>query len=584
MTLFLGTILYSLVALKIPDIRTVSHYQPLQTTTIYDRNGKIIERIFVENRIVIPFEQMPVLLTKSFVAAEDGRFFDHPGLDALSVFRAALNNLRKGGRRQGGSTITQQVAKSLLLSPEKTYLRKFKEAILAWRIDNLLTKEEILYIYLNQIYLGEGAYGVESASQIYFSKSVRDLTLAEMALLAGLPQAPSKYTPYKYLERARKRQRYVLNRMATDGYISVEQARSAFARKVELKRPSLSSRQRGYYTQIVKGRAERYLGTKLDRAGVKIHTFYDSKMQEDAVQTIKKGLDASMQRNRVRKKDGGTPQGAMVSINGCTGDVIALVGGRDFVASPFDRATMARRPAGSIFKPLVYSEALSQGWRPNSLILDAPLSITDGKGGLWKPKNFSGSYHGQVTLSEALTHSYNTAAIRLLQNVGLNKVQRLAKNGGIESPMPSDLSLALGAVDVSLLEMTGSYLPFVCSGYFSPPRFIDTITDGGGKELYRSSPKPQQVLQHSVAKNINTMLQNVINSGTGKRARGLAGKNGGKTGTSNNNRDAWFIGFHGRQVTGVWVGNDDNKSLGRGENGGKTAAPIWLDYLKKTKE
>ncbi len=581
LTLFLGTLLFSLVALKIPDIRSVAHYKPLQTTYILSSDGKIVDRVFKENRTLVSIEGMPPLLLKAFVAAEDGRFFDHPGLDFISVLRAAINNMRKGGRSQGGSTITQQVAKSLLLSPEKTYLRKFKEAILAWRIDKLLSKEEILYIYLNQIYLGQGAHGVEAASQTYFEKHVNQLNLAEMAILAGLPQAPSRYNPLKHYKRAIARQRYVLNRMAADGYISAREARTAFDDKTPVVRKTyLSSRENGYYLQIVKNRASGILGIPLERAGIRIVTHLDMQLQKQAVGAVRSGVQAVLERQfkgpRSKKM---SPQGALVSIEACSGRVKALVGGIDFVASPFDRASMARRPAGSVFKPFVYNVALQEGWKPESVINDAPLSIPGGKDGPWQPKNFSGRYHGQVSLKKAFAYSYNTPAVRLLQKVGLKKVHRLADKLGIEAELPPDLSLALGAVDVTLLEMTGAYTPYVCKGNFRKPQFIDRIEDSRGRTLFKHTSPKNTIVPRQVAHQMKQMLTAVIQNGTGKKAKGLSGNSGGKTGTSDNNRDAWFIGFHEKNVTGVWVGHDDNKSLGEGENGGRTAAPIWYNYM-----
>ncbi len=582
LTLFLGSLLFSLVALKIPDIRTVAHYQPLQTTYIYSKDGRIIDRVFKENRRLVPYGEIPPLLVKAFVAAEDGRFFEHPGLDFISVLRAAINNLRKGGRRQGGSTITQQVAKSLLLTPEKTYLRKFKEAILAWRIDTLLSKEEILYIYLNQIYLGEGTYGVEAASQIYFAKDVGQLTLGEIAILAGLPQAPSRYNPVKHYERAVKRQRYVLNRMAADGNITASEARAAFEEKNSIKGNTfLTSRDNGYYLQVVRKRASRLLDMSLEGAGANIYTNLDTKLQKKAVEAVRLGVKAVLKRQGIESTGKNrSPQGALVTIEACSGRVQALVGGIDYAASPFDRASSARRPAGSVFKPLVYTVALQEGWRPDSLITDAPLSIPGGKGGAWRPKNFSGKYYGKVSLKEALVNSYNTAAIRLLQKVGLKKVHKFSQSLAMTSNLPPDLSLALGAVDVSLLEMTGSYSPYICQGTFKKPYFINRITDGNGRVLFTGAASGKRVASRQVAAQMKNMLQAVISEGTGKRAKGLSGISGGKTGTSDKNRDAWFIGFHRKNVTGVWVGHDDNRSLGKGENGGRTAAPIWHGFMK----
>jgi penicillin-binding protein 1A len=584
-TIFLAILLSALIILKIPDIRTVSHYKPLQTSYILDRNGNIIEQIYKENRTVLPLSKMPELLPKAFVAAEDGRFFQHPGLDFFSVLRAAVINIKRGGKAHGGSTITQQVARSLLLTREKTYLRKFKEAILAWRIDSLLSKDEILFIYLNQIYLGGGAYGVEAAAQVYFDKHVDRLTLAEITVLAGLPQAPSRYSPLAHPERALKRQRYVLNRMAADGYITKDMARLAFKDELELnKKVNNDYSECGYYTSIVKNRARKMLGSSLLQVGVRIHTYLDFKMQSAAVDAVRSGVKASFGR-QVRQGRGKrkVPQGALVSIDTCSSKVRALVGGADFFASPFDRAAIARRPAGSAFKPIVFSAALAAGWTAGSTILDAPLSIAGGHGKKWSPKNYSGKYHGETTLADALTYSYNTAAVRLLQRVGLNRVHELSKNIGITSEMPKDLSLALGSVDVSLLELTASYTPFICEGRYKPPLFIDRIEKVDGTTVMKNSIQRKTVLSKQVAKQMEEMLELVISKGTGKRAQGLSGSSGGKTGTSDDSRDTWFVGFNSGNMTGVWVGHDHNESLGSGENGGRTAAPIWADYMKRTK-
>lgn len=584
LTVFLALLLTAMAALKIPDIRTVSHYKPLQTSYILDRHGKIVERIYKENRTVLPLSAMPHLLSKAFVASEDGRFFEHPGLDLFSVLRAAIINFKRGSKAQGGSTITQQVARSLLLTREKTYLRKFKEAILAWRIDSLLSKEEILFIYLNQIYLGSGAHGVEAASQVYFNKHVEKLTLAEIAILAGLPQAPSRYSPLEHPERALKRQRYVLNRMVEDGYISPQDAKLAFDKKVDVKKQVKKiCTECGYYTTIVKYRAARILGTSLERAGVKIHTFLDQKSQQVAVAAVRSGTKASFGRQvRRGKQKRKVPQGSLVSIGACEAEVRVLVGGTDFQSSSFDRAAIARRPAGSAFKPHIYSAALSSGWKEDSKIMDAPLSIAGGKGKRWRPKNYSGKYHGETTLSDALAYSYNTTAVRLLQKVGLKPVHELSRNLGITSELPEDLSLALGSVDVSLLELTASYTPYICGGEYGEPRFINRIEKADGAILDNHKGKRKIVISQEVALQMEKMLHLVIAKGTGGRARGLSGRSGGKTGTSDDIRDAWFIGFNGGNVTGVWVGHDQNESLGDGENGGRTAAPIWLDYMKKT--
>jgi penicillin-binding protein 1A len=579
LSVFLGGMLFGLKSLNIPDLRTVANYQPQQASVIYDRNGRVVERIFTENRTLVPLSKMNPLLPKAFVAAEDGRFYEHPGLDFISVLRAAINNAREGRRGQGGSTITQQVARSLLLTPEKTYIRKFKEAILAWRIDTMLSKDEILFIYLNQIYLGAGAHGVEAASQVYFGKHASQLNLGEVAILAGLPQAPSRYSPIKHLERAVARQRYVLNRMAADGYISAAAARKAYDVK-PLVRESKKSFDpvNGYYLDVVKKRAVKLIGAPLQTAGARIYTNLDQGLQARAVESVGKGVRAIRARNGKGKR---APQGALVCLEKKNGRVRALVGGEDFTASPFNRATQAKRPAGSTFKPFVYAAALMEGWQATSTISDAPITISGGSKGAWQPKNYSGRYHGNTTLQTALIKSYNAASVRLMKKVGVKDVHKVAKSAGITSKLPPDLSLALGAVDVSLLEMTGSYSPFVNKGQFIQPSLISRIEYNGARieppiKRNRAIP-PEKALQ------MQKMLEKVVSDGTGHRAKVLGSGTGGKTGTSDNNRDAWFIGFNRKYLTGVWIGHDRNQSLGSKENGGRTAVPIWTDFMKHTR-
>ena len=586
-TSFLGLLLYVLVSLHIPDIRNVANYQPPQATVIYDGEGKIIDRMFIENRTVIPLSSMSPHLPKAFVAAEDGRFFEHPGLDFISVLRAAINNLRTGGKGQGGSTITQQVAKSLLLTPEKTYVRKFKEAILAWRIDNLLSKEEILYIYLNQIYLGEGAYGVEVAAQTYFGKKASQLNLGECALLAGLPQAPSRYSLKKHLDRATERQKYVLNRMAADGYVSAGEAKKGYGAAINLNKQSLHrSGPNSYYLEVVKKRARAVLKMPLQKAGAHIYTNLDQNLQRKAVDAVRKGVKNSLLRQRAsggKKKN--APQGALVCLEISTGKVRGLVGGTDFKKSAFDRATQARRPAGSTFKPFVYAAAMKKGWSPETIIADSPFTMTGKDGKPWRPRNYSGTYHGSSTLRSALVHSYNAATVRLMQKVGVKDVVSLAGRAGITSPMDPNLSLALGATDVSLLEMTAAYSVFAGNGTSYPPSFIDKIISQDGT-VHRFSDKWQRkkVLKAKELHQMQSMLSDVVNSGTGKRVRDVPGVRGGKTGTSNDNRDAWFIGYDNRYTTGIWLGNDRNQSLGRSESGGTAAAPVWRDFMLSLKK
>ncbi|HBG19123.1 MAG TPA: penicillin-binding protein 1A [Desulfobulbaceae bacterium] len=576
-TFFLGTLLYILISLKIPGLSSVARYNPPQSTIIYDRHGRIVDRMFTEDRTVVPLNAMSPYLPKAFVAAEDGRFYDHPGLDLFSVLRAAVVNMRDGERSQGGSTITQQITKSLLLTPEKTYVRKFKEAILAWRIDKLLTKDEILYIYLNQIYLGEGAHGVEAAAQTYFGKSAAQLSLSESALLAGLPQAPSRYSLFDHQDRAVERQKYVLNRMTAEGYVSEDEAKAAYEQTIVMNDRTLKpTDENGYYLEAVKKRARAILGVPLQTAGAKIYTHLDSGLQENGAVAVRKGVTGCLSRQLLAGKEPGTaPQGGLVCIETATGRIRALIGGTSFTDSPFDRATQARRPAGSTFKPFVYAAALNLGWSPESPIEDSPLSI-----GRWSPQNYAGKYHGMTTLADALAFSLNTATVRIIQRIGYKEVHKIARNAGIRSNLPSNLSLALGSADVSILEMTAAYTSFAGNGTFVEPSFIERIITADGTVLVPEKDRKRQVvLNHTVLAQMRRMLKGVTSHGTGRLVADVPGVGGGKTGTSDNNRDAWFVGYDDKHTTGVWVGNDHNQPMGRSESGGTTAAPIWRDFM-----
>lgn len=579
LTMFLGVLLFVLEQLNIPGIRDVSQYNPPQATLILDRHGKLVDLVAAERRIVIGLDKMPPLLPKAFVAAEDGRFYEHPGLDFFSVLRALINNIRQGGKSQGGSTITQQVAKGLLLTPEKTYLRKFKEAILAWRIDRQLSKDEIIYIYLNHIYLGEGAYGVEAAALTYFDKHAAELNLGEIALLAGLPQAPSRYSPIDHWQKAHQRQRYVLNRMAADGYVSESEANAAYNIAPKLSGSAHRQGANGYYLQVVRKRAEKMIGGSLQTAGLEIYTNLDQRAQLEGQRAVRAGVAAVAARN---SGGNGAPEAALIALDGCSGKVRALIGGTDFSTTPFNRAVQAKRPAGSVFKPLVYSAALEKGWTTDTIIVDEPLSIRGADGKLWQPKNFSGKNYGPVSLSRALIYSYNIPAVKTMQQIGVKPVHQIARAAGISTELPPDLSLALGSADVSPLEMSAAYQPFVCEGVYTLPTLIESIRTHRGETIYRHKANQNTVMTRGSAGRVKSMLKEVISRGTGKRAAGVAGVIGGKTGTSDENRDAWFIGFQNRRITGVWVGHDRNQSLGRVENGGRTAAPIWRDYMART--
>lgn len=575
LTMGITATLYLLAALNLPDIGSMADYQPHATTLIFDKDGETIGWSFTENRQLLALDEMPKLLTNAFVAAEDARFFQHQGVDAWSITRALVHNIKDGGRGQGASTITQQVARSLLLSPEKTYTRKIKEAILAYRIDKFLSKEEILHIYLNQIYLGEGAYGVSAAARTYFGKSVKDLTLAEISILAGLPQAPSRYSPFKHFERAKSRQVYVLNRMAEDGFITPTAARKAYLD------PLLWAAQTGppsaaeYFVQQVKNHVSNTYGRELlNEGGLKIYTTLDLDLQKNAANAVQQGIAQW----KIRQPKGGPPpQSALICLEAGSGKVLAMVGGSEFQASQFNRATQARRQPGSAFKPIIYATALEKGFTPNSVIDDSPVEFKSGNG-IWRPKNYNGRFAGPTTLRNALIHSNNIVTIKLLQTVGTKPTIKLAQDLGITSPLTPNLSLALGSSVLSLMELTAAYSVFADNGQYHPPSLITKIVDRNGNILEQYESKPHQALDPRIAYQITYLLKGVIEEGTAKKAQGIP-FSAGKTGTTDQNIDAWFIGYTPRLVTGVWVGYDKLQSLGKKETGGQAAAPTWLTFM-----
>ncbi|MBW2467024.1 MAG: PBP1A family penicillin-binding protein [Deltaproteobacteria bacterium] len=549
------------------------------TSLLLDREHKVVKRVFEENRRVVSIDMMPELLPKAFVAAEDSRFYQHPGVDIWSIFRAFFHNIRAGVRAHGGSTITQQVTRSLLLSRKKVYSRKIKEAILAYRIDSVMSKDDILYIYLNQIYLGEGAFGVEAAAWTYFDRGVKDITIGQMALLAGLPQAPSRYSPFKNMELAKKRQAYVLNRMAEEGYITAGVARKAYEEPLFLNRKHGEPDAGEYYSQYVTN----YVGKKYGRemlniGGLTVYTSMDKTIQQKAEDAIRRGLSAFVANN----KKGQTPQAAIIVMETGSGKVSAVVGGEDFSLSQFNRAIQARRQPGSAFKPVVYAAALEKGFTPESVLQDEPLNLGGtGRGKSWQPRNFDNRYHGPTSLRTGLIHSRNVVAIKLLQEIGIDRAVSMARDLGIQSKIEKDLTLALGSSEVSLLEMTGAYSPFANNGRYTPPILIERIVDRDGNVLEENRPRKLRAMSERTAKQMDLMLQDVITQGTGGNARGLKVTAGGNTGTTDRYMDAWFIGYTRNFLAGVWVGHDRKISLGEGASGGRVAAPIWLDFMQQ---
>ena len=579
-TLCIGTGLAWFLSLNIPDIRSIDDYRPLVATMVMDRHGRTLDAIYEEYRIVIKPNEMPKLLPLAFVAAEDSRYWQHGGLDLWSIARAAINNLRSGRRSQGGSTITQQVTRALMLSREKSYFRKLTEAILSYRLDRMLTKQEILTIYLNEIYLGSGAYGVEAAARTYFNKPARKLNLAEIAILAGLPQSPSRYSPLSHFKRAKARQRYVLNRMAEDGIITPEAARQAYERKLALGHPKQNRAVNGYFCQYVRTQLEPRYGRKaLLRDGLRVFTTLDLDLQNAAARALRKGTQAVRERHGSKN----SPQGALVALDTSSGRILAMIGGTDYTTSQYNRAVLANRQPGSVFKPLVYAAAFERGIPPNTIIDDKPFSIRNRNGSVWSPKNYSNKYYGPTSLADGLIHSRNIVAIKLLQKTGVKPVITLARKAGITAPLKPELPLALGASPVSVLEMTAAYTMFANRGIYHPPVCITRVQDKNGRVSLWQQEQARQVISDHTATMISSILQRVISQGTGSQARGIPHA-AGKTGTSDNNRDAWFIGYTPGVTAGVWLGYDRNKSLGKGETGGRAATPVWKQFMQATRK
>ncbi|NDY43234.1 PBP1A family penicillin-binding protein [Dissulfurirhabdus thermomarina] len=574
--------------LGLPDISRIRTYRPATVTEILDANGTPIDYIYREKRWPVPRARIPETLVHAFLAAEDARFYEHPGVDFWSVIRAAIKNLQAGEIVQGASTITQQVTRSLLLTPEKKLIRKIKEAILAWQIDAALTKDQILTLYLNQIYLGEGAYGVEAAARTYFGKHVEELNLAECAILAGLPQAPSRYAPTRHLDRALRRQAYVLNRMVAEGYITPEEAAAARAYPVEIKPEELVQPPGSeYFLAEVRRRLEaRYGPDRVQTEGLRVVTTLDPRWQAAAYEEVEKGLAA------VRKRHPEDPgletalEGALVAMDARDGAVIAMVGGRDFSASQFNLAVQARRQPGSAFKPIVYATALAHKViTPGTLLVEEPITLPGATIETpWEPENYDQTYMGPITIRTALTYSRNIISVKVAGLVGVNAIRAQAKRMGITVPLANDLSLALGSSAVPLIQMVQAYSTFPNLGETVTPRLIREVRSRTGEVLEEMVPEKAKALDPVTSYQMVHLLEGVVQDGTGRRARALRRHVGGKTGTTDNFRDAWFLGFTPRFVAGVWVGRTDGKPIAKRETGGRVACPIWTAFMQRALE
>jgi penicillin-binding protein 1A len=727
----------------LPKVDRLADYRPPILSQVFGEDGSLVGEFYLERRTVVPVDKIPRRLIQAFVSAEDANFYQHKGIDYLGVLRAAFKNVISMRKKEGASTITQQVAKSMLLTPEKKFSRKFKEAILAKRMEERLSKDEILYIYLNQIYLGAGAYGVQLAAETYFGKDVDKLNLAEMAMMAGLPKAPNSYSPIKHLEKAKERQGYVLERMVKEGYVTQAEADHAKSTPIVIHAmKKVNADQSAYFLETVRQQLEEKYGEeRLYKDGLKIYTTMNAEMQKGAYDSVVNGLKALDKRQGFRGaakyldqqevdsfckkvedgidylalKQGSTYQGvvtgvdqakqeltvrvgdrtgivprknmawagklelvnsygkpaakraiglgavleltvkepdlnrfgavlaldqvpetqaALIAIDPQTGGVRAMVGGYDFKKSQFNRAMQAKRNPGSAFKPVIYAAALDKGMTTASIIDDSQVEYESGREKAWKPKNYDNVYRGPVTMREALTNSINVVSVKILENIGVSAAIEYAKKLGIGSPMASNLTLALGSSSLTPMELTSAYAVFASGGYRTTPYFITKVLDrdgtvleevaaprlpvftrlstassvvegeqveqgddaGEGAEPAEPVQQVQQVPAASAgARTLNAipvispetafimtnLMESVVSSGTGGRARALGRPVAGKTGTTNDMKDAWFVGYVPQLVAGVWVGYDQERSLGSGGSGGQAAAPIWTEFMQR---
>ena len=564
----------------LPQIQSLENFRPLTVTRIYSAQKTLLDELYLEKRDPVPLKQIPHYLKAALVATEDRKFYKHSGVDIKGIARAIIKDIKAGKFVEGASTITQQLAKTLFLTPRKTIVRKIKEAILAFQLERRYTKDEILELYLNQVYFGSGAYGVASAARIFFGKSIRDLTLAESALIAGMPKSPSRYSPLVNMELALKRRNVVLAQMQDTGIITAEDYHRATREEVNTHNRQTSTRA-PYFVQYVKNYLENILGASiLYKGGLSIYTTIDDDLQQAAETAVADGLGSI--ENRMEKNNiyTGPAQAALVAIGVQSGEIMAMVGGRNFSESMFNRATEAHRQPGSAFKPLVYAYAVEQGFAQNQMLLDAPVVFRGAsKGNDWRPQNFSETFLGEITLRKALAISQNIPAVRLIETLGPSSVARFAHRLGIAANLDPNLSLALGTSEVTLLNLTSAYAVFARGGQWIEPYGITEVTDHRGRVIWSARPQRRLAMTREGAAITTNMLEAVIQEGTGRKARALRGPLAGKTGTTNNYHDALFVGFSPAVAAGVWVGLDLGGTMGDKETGSRAALPIWMNFM-----
>jgi penicillin-binding protein 1A len=679
---------YLAISRGIPSIEEIKQYRPVAGTKIYADDDVLIGELKVEKGVFVPINKIPEHMINSVIAVEDSRFWKHKGIDYLAIARAVIKDILYVGLKEGGSTITQQLAKVMFLTPEKTLKRKLREAALAIKIEKSLDKKEILELYLNKIYFGHGAYGVEMASMIYFGKSVKDITLPEAALIAGLIKAPSLYSPYNDLTKAKERQRIVLLRMEEEGLIKRSEKDNALRQPVYLSSMRKGIEANNYFIEYIRRYLEeRYGEETVYREGLRVYTTLDRRAQLLAAKALQEGLrefdkrrgwrgplehkididiekemkskeistsvvttpgynasglvlkvsntealiktrgimgklsigDAKWASNVIGPKKGTGKvlkdfkltqilkpgdvvkvsiksirgndvrlsleqepgvEGALVALEPDTGFIRAIIGGYDFVKSDFNRALYAKRQPGSAFKPIIYAAALNHGFTPASTIVDEPVTYKGGPKGEWSPENYDHKFYGPTRLREALTYSRNVVTVKLVEALGVNNVIDFARTIGIQGDMPADLTLALGSLSISPFDLALCYNVFASNGMKVKPIAIKYITDSKGRVLENNEPEAEEVISPQTAFLITSMMEDVVKNGTGWRAKALGRPVAGKTGTTNEYKDAWFVGYTPDLVSAVWVGFDDMKPLGHQETGARAASPIWVSFMK----
>lgn len=590
--LALGLVLW--FSADLPSTDALASIKPWEGTVLYDIQNRPIRTFYEEDRAVVSLDQMPKDLVQAFLAVEDRQFYRHWGLNLFAIGKALLEDVMARRVVRGASTITQQLARNLFLTQEQTITRKIKEAILAIRIERHFTKKEILSLYLNQIYFGDGAYGVEAASHRFFGKRVSDLTLAECAMLAGLPRNPMAYSPARHFEKAKARQAIVLEAMRETGLLTRAQAEQAAAEEISVvtaERAEPGSYFAEYVRQVLE---EKFGAAVLYREGLKVYTTLDLDLQVAAEKAVEENLHRMEKELRYRPRDTSATagsaertttryiQGALFALDPNTGYVKAMVGGRNFSESNWNRATQAERQPGSAFKIFVYTAAVDNGLTPADIVIDDPIVVRMSDGTEWRPKNYDDEYLGPVTARKALAKSINVPAIKIADKVGQRTVINYARQMGIKSELRPYMSIALGTLEVNLMEMVSAVGVLAASGVRAEPIAILRIESRDGRILEKHDIRKSDVLSPETAYVMTSMLQSVVNEGTAGsiRARGITQTLAGKTGTTDDYSDAWFVGYSPDICVGTWVGFDVRRRMGEKISGARAALPIWIDFMK----